>query len=52
MASVDYTKVPIKEKEFHVPPMEEIVDGESFFVLGCISYQIIFWKIIQIFKSE
>lgn len=33
MASVDYTKVPIKEKEFHVPPMNEIVDGEGILVI-------------------
>lgn len=30
MATVDYTKVPIKEKSLYTPPLEEIVNGKTY----------------------
>lgn len=29
MTTVDYAKVPIQTKALHVPPLEEMADGQS-----------------------
>lgn len=32
MASLDYSELPIQEKPLHTPPLNEVVDGEFYFL--------------------